>query len=905
MRTYIALLFTFLIGSGFSQQLTRGEYFFDHDPGIGNGNTFMLSNTATISESINISTASLSAGFHSLSIRVKNNLGRWSHYENKSFYVLVIPVGSPLTNVVAGEYFLDTDPGIGNGMPFTLTPGTNFSGTINLPITSVNKGFHNLFIRVKDNLGRWSHYESKSFYVLDSSGGQAAADVVAGEWFLETDPGTGNGTPFTLTAGTSFSGIIDLSITGLSGGFHNMFIRVKDNLGHWSHYESKSFYVLDNSGSQAAADLVAGEWFLENDPGIGNATPFTLTAGTSFSGIIDLSTTGLNAGFHSLFIRVKDNLGSWSHYENQQFYVLSDPGSQVTADLVTGEWFLENDPGIGNAMPFTLTAGTGFSGIISVPTTGLNTGFHNLFIRVKDNLGRWSHYESALFYILENPGNSTTTNLISGEWFIDSDPGIENGTSFSLIPGTNFSGMISVPTTTLSEGFHLLYARVKEDQGRWSHYESAAFFILSASQGTTSTNFLKGEYFFDSDPGAGNGIAFAVPAQTSISNLPLALDVSSLSDGDHRIHIRLQDENRKWSHYETRNFYICGDLIGNPSYTGTTVFCQGNQINITGIPVNNISSVFWTGPNGYRLQSLVLVRNNATPAMSGEYRFHVVSEGGYHCDTNSIAVNVVVNPSFNNYQQVTLCHGDTLTIGNNHYTSAGFYTTTLQTTKGCDSIISTSLNVLPENKKDQVIQLCAGEAYSIGGHIYTTNGTYIDTLTDTKGCDSVVTTHLSIGNPVISTQITFIDSLLIAEAANVSYQWLDCENDLLPISGATNKQFHLMKNGVYAVRLTSLDCPDVSITSNCFEVNNLKISSQQAFGKVKVYPNPNNGLVYVETDDFNGIEIKITDIQGRLLNTLTMNEIKTRISLEEYAAGTYILKLKKGDLHNLYKIIKE
>ncbi len=666
--------------------------------------------------------------------------------------------------------------------------------------------------------------------------------------------------------------------------------------------------VLITSSFANAQNIVSGEYFLDNDPGIGNGTAFSLSGGTTVNQVISLPTTGMNEGFHTMYIRVKDDLGKWSHYEKTSFYVLKNQsGAATPPNLIAGEYFLDNDPGIGNGTAFSLSGGTTVNQVISLSTTSMSEGFHNMYIRVKDDLGKWSHYEKTSFYVLKNQsGGATPLNLIAGEYFFDNDPGIGNGTAFSLSGGATINQVLSISTTGMSEGFHNMYIRVKDDLGKWSHYEKAVFYVLVNVPNVPSNNFVKGEYFFDNDPGIGNGTAFTVPNQLTISNFPININTGSLLEGSHSVHIRFMDDKGKWSHYETRPFYICGDLIDQPSImAGSTVFCQGEQINVTGIPVNDISSVFWTGPNNYFLQSVVLVRNGATPAMSGTYTFHVVSAGGFNCDTNTVSVNVTVNPSYSLYQQKTLCFGDTLKIGDSEYTQSGFYSKTLTSVLGCDSTISVSLNVLPLNKHAQVVQRCTGQTYTIGNHTYTSSGTYTDTLVSYLGCDSIVITNLFIGDPILNTEITFQDSTLTAQADDVLYQWFDCEDGMTAIPNATNKTLQLTKNGKYAVRLTSTLCPDITTTSDCFEATNLNVSSYLAFDNIKVYPNPNQGLVYVSANDYQDVFIELLDLQGRLLQTSTMTNTLMQIDLSQYASGNYLLRINKAQATNIYKITKE
>lgn len=645
--------------------------------------------------------------------------------------------------------------------------------------------------------------------------------------------------------------------------------------------------------------IVGGEYFYDTDPGVGSGSFFSVSANSTISEVVSASTTGLPSGFHSLFIRLKDASGRWSHYEKRSFYIFSAP--VPSPDIISGEWFVDTDPGVGNGTAYAFTPGIISSATISVPTTGLAQGTHIFYSRVKDNSGRWSHYEQSYFYIFDN--TSSSSSIAAGEWFIDTDPGVGNGTAFTPTAGVNSSTAFSIPTAGVSSGFHTLYIRVKDNLGKWSHYEQAYFYILDNTS-TPSTSFVRGEYFFNNDPGLGNGTNFSVPNQSSITGLPISIPSTGLPDGDHTVSVRLLDNMGKWSHYETKKFYICGNLIGMPSYSGNTTFCQGQQISINGIPVNDISTAYWTGPNNFYLQSTVLVRNNAAPSMSGEYRFYVVSQGGYNCDTNFVSVHVTVNPTYNNYQQKTLCYGDTLKVGNYNYTTTGFYTTTLQTILGCDSIISTSLNILPLNKRTQTIQLCAGDSYTIGSHTYTSNGTYYDTLISYKGCDSIIVTNLSIGDPILNTQVTLVDTILTSLATGVTYQWLDCNNNLAPISGSTSSMF-VAQSGKYAVKVTSIACPSSFAISDCIEINYLGLNKAEHLKVVNLYPNPNNGYFYIEAIEFDGVSYEITDLQGRLLQSSILMEAKTKLDIHMFASGTYLVHVTKGSVSNVYKVTKE
>jgi hypothetical protein len=99
-----------------------------------------------------------------------------------------------------------------------------------------------------------------------------------------------------------------------------------------------------------------------------------------------------------------------------------------------------------------------------------------------------------------------------------------------------------------------------------------------------------------------------------------------------------------------------------------------------------------------------------------------------------------------NYQ--TICLGDSIVVGNNVYYNVGLYTDILQTINGCDSVINTTLTVLPESINTLAIEICAGGFVVIGNSTYTLSGTYTDILINSYGCDSIIITDLTVSDPV-------------------------------------------------------------------------------------------------------------------------------------------------------------
>lgn len=682
-----------------------------------------------------------------------------------------------------------------------------------------------------------------------------------------------------------------------------------------------------------AQQIVTGEYFYDSDPGLGLGTVFSVTPGSTVNQTIAIPTTGLSAGFHNLFIRVKNNLGVWSHYEGRMLYILPTE-IPVTETIVQGEYFVDTDPGIGNATVFSLGGTAQINTAINVNTTSLTPGFHNLFIRVKNNLGVWSHYEGRMFYILPNEPVTSET-LVSGEYFVDTDPGIGNGSTFTLGGTSQVNTALNISTTSLTPGFHNLFIRVKNNLGVWSHYEGRMFYILPSESAITE-NIVSGEWFIDTDPGIGNATPFTTASAAQI-NTVLNLTTSTLSGGTHRLYIRVKNNLGVWSHYEGREFYICANPLAQSVVTGNTTFCSGSTISLSGSTVPYATSYLWQGPNGYSSSGLNLNITNATTAMSGTYVLSAIRPGGTECDTSQTSITIDVLPVISSTNPQTICQGGSYTINGNTYTTAGTYTNVLVSASGCDSTVSTILTVNTSYNFNNPQTICPGESYTINGNTYTTSGTYIDSYQSIHGCDSLVTTVLTVSqeytvnNPqsicsgdsytingntytaegtytdvlssihgcdsTVNTIITFIipqfdlgitqtGSVLSADQSTGTYQWINCNNGNQPISGAISQNYTVAANGSYAVILS--ECGE-SDTTDCFVVDDLGITSEELDQLIQVYPNPVREQLTISSDlEIRSVSIK--DLNGREIVQFVCADLKLTVNVADLSEGVYLIE---------------
>ena len=158
-----------------SLTITHLEYFFDADPGQGNG-TPIYGNRDTLSldEAINVS--SLSPGIHRLFVRSQDNLGNCSLPQRESFFIK--DIAEPGTMVSSLEYFIDADPGFGNGTQVELTSANPISADISIAVGQISHGNHCLYLRAKNSEGGWGFPASCQF--SDGIPAQVTISVIDG-----------------------------------------------------------------------------------------------------------------------------------------------------------------------------------------------------------------------------------------------------------------------------------------------------------------------------------------------------------------------------------------------------------------------------------------------------------------------------------------------------------------------------------------------------------------------------------------------------------------------------------------------------------------------------------------------------------------------------------------------------
>ena len=369
-RVIMLFVITLCVGIAQAQNINRVEYFIDTDPGFGLATSISFTASANINiPNSSIAVTSLSNGFHTFYVRARDVNGKWSITHNRAFYKESISLNGALPNVNKAEYFVDTDPGFGSGTNIPLTAGTNVSNiALTASITSLSTGFHTFYVRVRDANGKWSITHNRAFYKEDISLGGSLANVNKAEYFFDTDPGFGLGINMPFTAGTNVTNIaLTASITSLANGFHTFYVRVRDANGKWSITHNRAFYKESISLNSPLANINKAEYFFDTDPGFGLGSNIIFTPTANVTNLnFQADVNGLSIGAHKIYTRVQDANGKWSIINIANFDVVPPSTPEITTSNIVGSPFCA-----GQAIAITFTANTSF-GIGNVFTAQLS-----------------------------------------------------------------------------------------------------------------------------------------------------------------------------------------------------------------------------------------------------------------------------------------------------------------------------------------------------------------------------------------------------------------------------------------------------------------------------------------------------------------------------------------------------
>ena len=518
------------------------------------------------------------------------------------------------------------------------------------------------------------------------------------------------------------------------------------------------------------------------------------------------------------------------------------------------------------------------------------------------------------YYLFNNDGDSIILNLtVNPNYDTTINAGICQGSTYSQngfnesIGGTYTQNLQTINGCDSIINLNLYYYPSYEDT-----------ITASICQGEVYQGFIAYHYY-PNYTGVFTVELLTVDGCDSIVHLNLTVHptyhdtiIASICQGESYI---LNGFNQSAAGTYTRNLqtiYGCDSIVTlklfvNPIYSASynATICEGNTYNLNGFnestagtytqnlqTVNGCDSIInlnlIVNPS-YDTVIIASICSGETYTLNG---FNTSSSGSNiqfqqtinGCDS-ILYLNLIVNPTYNNTINATICQGQTYTLNGFNASTTGIHTQNLQTTKGCDSIVNLNLNVNPVYNNTINATICQGETYTLNGFNASTTGIHTQNLQTTKGCDSIVNLNLIV-NP------TYKDTI------NATI----CQGQTYTLNG-----FNASTTGIHTQNLQTTKGCDSIVNLNLI-VNPTYTDTIRAticegevyteFGIYMLYPSL-TGIYSITLQTANGcdsiinLDLKVNPVyKDTITATICQGTTYTLYGFNESIAGTYTQNLQ-------------
>lgn len=221
------------------------------------------------------------------------------------------------------------------------------------------------------------------------------------------------------------------------------------------------------------------------------------------------------------------------------------------------------------------------------------------------------------------------------------------------------------------------------------------------------------------------------------------------------------------------------EVITVPTNLVSPQICKGEEYTYAGqtFTESGFYSISTTSPNN--CDSLITIELTVTPSYDLTFPFVIcegqsIQEGNETLNTtgiyqynystingcdSTVTIDLIVNERYNENTTVTICEGDTYQLGEQLLTAAGEYGDVLTTIEGCDSIVILTLEIESLSTSILDTTICFGEFLVIDTDTFDTEGSYLVTLDNIAGCDSLVALNIS--------TVEWIDGIILPDDVTI------------------------------------------------------------------------------------------------------------------------------------------
>ena len=940
----------------YGQNLNRIEYFIDNDPGYGSATNVPFTAAAAVTDlTFSVPLGSVSDGFHALYIRSRDVSNRWSVVQSRPFYKVPASALAAPPNLNRIEYFIDTDPGYGAGTNVPFTTGTTVTDlAFTVPLGSVSDGFHTLFIRARDANNRWSVVQSRPFYKVPASALAAAPNLNRIEYFVDTDPGYGNGTNVPFTAGTSVTDLVfSVNVSALTEGNHKLYVRSRDANNKWSIIQIRDFTVCNQAVPvPAAATAITTTGFTANWAAASGATSYRLDVSAdnfatfvtgnndrAVTGATSASVTGLTAGVaYKYRVRaVNATCTSLSSTVIDVTTLFSAPTAN-TATSINATGFTANWSAVSGAAGYRLDVSadnfvTFVTGYNNKTVTGTNDPVTGLAPSTAYKYRVRAVSASSVLSANSNEISVTTAALpaapvaiaatnVSTTGFTANWNAVSGVTGYRLdVSADNF--------TTLVAGFSDKTVTTTNDAVTGLISGTAyKYRVRAVNANGTSANSNVIDVTTAATPAAP-----VATAATSVTNVGFTANWNAVTGATgYRLDVSTDNFATFITGFNNKTVSTTSDVV--TGLTAATAYkYRVRAVNANGTSVNS---------NVIDVTTLATPRPPDAPVATAAIS---ISQTGFTANWNAVtgATGYRLDVSADNFATFVTGFGDKSVSGTNDAvtglaaTTAYKYRVRAVNANGT-SVNSNVIDVTTLAKQDQTISFAAIADKTVGdapfplgatasSGLAITYATGSDKVTIANGVATIVKAGRESveasqpGNAQFNPAATVVRSFCIKPARPTITLGPSGETVVLTSSSATGNQWfrdgtlitntsagtlNVTQPGVYSLRVQIDDCQsEASANVPIIVTGDFTITPEQNW----VYPNPVTDRLYVSFKSFargSEVQVRLVDMNGKVLQKQTGQGGETvELSMAGYVEGSYLVTAEQGKLREQVKIVKE
>ena len=216
--------------------------------------------------------------------------------------------------------------------------------------------------------------------------------------------------------------------------------------------------------------------------------------------------------------------------------------------------------------------------------------------------------------------------------------------------------------------------------------------------------------------------------------------------------------------------------------------CEGDSAWIGGFWVTNPGTYFevYQGANGCdsvcvidlnimlidSVQKSLEICDGDSAWIAGAYQktsgtYYEIYTGSNGCDSICV-IDLLVKPHIYHTDDASVCDGDSIFLGGAWQKVSGSYTDVFPASNGCDSIVTTVLTVFPKHNTSDATSICEGDSALINGSYESSAGMYSKTFANIYNCDSTHTVTLTV-IPISTVQKK--DSICAGDSTMIAGMW--------------------------------------------------------------------------------------------------------------------------------------